>query len=354
MPANIHVYLTDEVISHAMPPDRGEIRLWDTEFKGFLVRVWPSGRKSFCVRYRRTRTPELYTIGTFGSPWTTQSARARGSDIILRYADSHKPARDRKLGHAMTISELCDRYLTEGPLMKVGKRASSWSLDVGNLKHHVQPLIGKRIVADLKRSDFAHMVRDITDGVTAGDFRTKKQGMAHVRGGENCAARALSTVRTMLNWAIAQDLLTDNPTKGISLPKQPLRERFLSDEEAKQLFATLDAGVQDHSVNPQHADLIRLLLLTGARKTELMGLRWDEVETARKPQDPARSRNKAGVRLDAKGRQVATRPAPQQRGIRRPRPLRAALPAPGSTGQFQESRTLCPRCQNSEPGPIIP
>lgn len=166
MPPNIHIQLTDKVIKETNPPEKGEVRLWDIEFKGFFVRVWPSGRKSFCVRYRRTRTPELYTIGTFGSPWSTQDARAKAAEIFLRFADSDRPASDRKAGRAMTVNELCDLYLTEGPLTKIGKRASSWKLDTCNLRRHVQPLIGKRVVGDLKRSDIARMLRDITDGAT--------------------------------------------------------------------------------------------------------------------------------------------------------------------------------------------
>jgi len=293
MSANTHLYLTDGVIERAEAPASGETRLWDIEFKGFLVRVWPSGRKSFCIRYRRARRLELYTIGPFKSPWTTEQARAKATEVFLRYADSHKPARDRKLGHAMTVTELCDRYLKEGPLTKVGKRASSWSLDTGNLRRHVQPLIGKYVVADLKRSNVAQMIRDVTLGITAGDFRTKKQGIAHVRGGATAAERVLTSFRAMLNWAIAQDILTDNPAKGLSLPKRPPVERFLSDEEATQLFGVLDAGVADHTINPQHADLVRLLLLTGARKSELMGLRWDELDMRRSRLvlPPARSKS---------------------------------------------------------------
>ena len=281
MSANTHLYLTDGVIERGQVPASGETRLWDIEFKGFLVRIWPSGRKSFCVRYRRARRTELYTIGSFKSPWTADEARAKAKEVFLQYADIHKPARDRKLGRAMTVAELCDRYLEEGPLTKVGKRASSWRLDSGNLRRHVLPLIGKYVVADLKRSNVAQMIRDVTLGVTAGDFRTKKQGIARVRGGAPAAERVLTSFRAMLNWAIAQDILTDNPAKGLSLPKQPAVERFLSDEEAMKLFHVFDAGVADHSVNPQHADLIRLLLLTGARKSELMGLRWDEIDMQR-------------------------------------------------------------------------
>lgn len=281
MAENIHVYLTDRVIARTPAPEVGETRLLDTEFKGFFVRVWPSGRKSFCIRYRRTKAPELYTIGTFGSPWTTADARAKAGDIFRHCAENDKAASERKAGHTITINEMCHLYLTDGPIMKVGKRKSSWRLDACNLRHHVEPLIGKRIVSDLKRSDIARMLHDISNGATAGDIKTKKQGVARVRGGPVSAERVLSSLRAMLNWAIAQDYLSNNPAKGITLPKRALKERFLSDEEAFRLFAVLEAGVKKHTINPQHSHLIQLLLLTGARKSELMNLRWEEIELQR-------------------------------------------------------------------------
>jgi hypothetical protein len=87
-----HHHLTDELLAKVNPPKSGELRIWDNAFKGFLARVWPSGKVSFCVRYRRGNTAELYTIGTFLSPWTADQARVKASDVFLRFADSHIPS----------------------------------------------------------------------------------------------------------------------------------------------------------------------------------------------------------------------------------------------------------------------
>ena len=294
MTTNIRVKLTDAIIRETAPTLVGEVRLWDTEFKGFHVRVWPSGKKSFCIRYRRSKKPQLYTVGTFGSPWTVKDARAKASEIFLRFAEDDRPASERKAGKVMTVGELCDRYLTEGPLMKAGKRASSWKTDFAGLKRHVVPLIGKRIASELKRSDIARMLQQITDGATAGDIRTRKQGLARVKGGAGCAERALTSIRAMMNWAIGMDYMDSNPAKGFSLPRRAVRERFLTDREAIRLLDVLKADAEARIINPQHANLIRLLLLTGARKRELMDLRWSEVELERRRITLPPERSKCG------------------------------------------------------------
>ena len=276
-----HVDLSDDVIEHSEIPSMGEIRLWDQQLKGLHVRVWPSGRKSFCVRWCAGRKACLHTIGSYGNPWKTTDARTKAAEFLALNRKHFNRPLLAPTKASLTVDRLCDRYLNEGPLTKMDKRASSWRIDAMNLNRHVRVLIGHLPAADLKKSDVAQMLKDIMDGRTAGDFRTRWRGLARVRGGRGSAERTLTAFKAMLNWAIAQDLLSANPAKSLSVPKAPPRERFLSDAEATCLFATLKAREEDGSINSKHANLIRLLLLTGARKSELMALRWEEVDSAR-------------------------------------------------------------------------
>ena len=178
--------------------------------------------------------------------------------------------------------------------MKLGKRASSWKIDAMNLNRHVRPLVGHLPVMNIRKSDIAQMLTDIIDGRTAGNIRTGWRGLARVRGGRGSAERVLTSLKAMLNWAIAQDLISTNPAKGLSVPKASSKERFLSDAEASRLFATLEAKERNGSINSQHASLIRLLLLTGARKSELMALRWEEADLNRSRLLLAPERTKGG------------------------------------------------------------
>jgi integrase len=263
------------MISAFKPPQSGEKRYWDTQTAGLLVRVWPSGRKVFYLRVKRRGRALMQTIGECGSSLTIAEARLKAATILSSGRGGQLPVRDRP---NITVSELCDRYLAEGPLTKVSKRPSSWRTDTTNLRRHVQPLLGKKFIYEVTRADVTRMVRDITIGVTAGDIRTKRQGIARVRGGAGIAARTKTTFSAMFNWAINHELADKNPAIGVEVAKTRVMERFLSDAEVSRLLATMSELVESGELNPQHADVVRLLLFTGARKMEIMGLQWAEVD----------------------------------------------------------------------------
>jgi integrase len=289
------VLLSDRYVANAAPPPTGERRIWDTRLSGFAVRIWPSGKKVFCVRFRRAKRTEMHTIGNFGDPWSTDQARAKATELLLRLSDGHINSRDKRTNRLMSVKELCERYLSEGPNTKITKRASSWKTDITNLRRHVQPLIGKRLVNDLTRSDIERLVRDVTDGVTAGDIHTKRQGVARVRGGAGSAARVKTTLAAMFNWAVIHELMDKNPAKGVQVAKTRKLERFLSDAEASKLLSTLADQTAGGFMNRQHADVIRLLLFTGARKSEVLGLRWSEVDLLRNRLSIPPERTKCGT-----------------------------------------------------------
>jgi integrase len=139
------------------------------------------------------------------------------------------------------------------------------------------------------------MLRDITDGVTAANIRTKRQGLARVRGGAGSAARAKTTAAAMFSWAVNHDLMDKNPAKGIQVAKTAKRERFLTKAEAANLLDVLTDETSKGALNAQHANVIRLLLFTGARKSEIIGLRWSEVDLPRNRLSIPPERTKCGT-----------------------------------------------------------
>ena len=89
------------------------------------------------------------------------------------------------------------------------------------------------------------------------------------------ANHCLACLRQILNFAVACSHIESNPANGIEFNRRPNLTRFLSREELGRLHTALDAQTGKGSM--QQADIIRLLLLTGCRKSEIVNLKWSEV-----------------------------------------------------------------------------
>lgn len=112
------------------------------------------------------------------------------------------------------------------------------------------------------------------------------------------ARRTLTTTAAMFAWGMEHGLVSANPFASVRLSAAPVRERFLSREEARRLLDAINGLEAEKEVNPAFCDAIRLLLLTGARKTEILGLQWSEVDIARKVLLLPPERTKAGGQKD--------------------------------------------------------
>jgi integrase len=285
--------ITKRTVDAEPAPERGETRIWDKTLKGFCLRIYPAstkapeGRRVYGVKYRVGRTQRWFRIGEHGSPWTPDTARDKAKAVLRDAAgDSDQQAVKFERRTDITVSELIDLYLAEGPAAKPKKRAASWAQDASSLNRHVRPLIGDKIARNLRPAEVTRMAKDIAEGATAADVKTRKQGRAIVRGGPTVAMRTAATVSAMFAWAMKHGglaALSKNPATGASgsLERRPAKERFLSTKESMRLFETLDAMQADKSLSANQADAFRLLMLTGARKTEIAGLRWSEVDLGR-------------------------------------------------------------------------
>ena len=300
--ATLKVRLSKRAVDAAKVPATGEARLWDNELVGLCLRVYVSGRKVYAVKFRVGTRQRWATIGVHGQPWrggaalTPEEARREAKIILGAAADGEDATNEkRERRAAVTVAQLIDRYLDEGPSTKPAKRASSWTANKGNLNHHVRPLLGDRVVKDLTRADIARMVKAITIGETAQpEVATKLRGRARVRGSAGIAGRVLAASSAMLSWGIEHGIGTENMAKGVRLPRRAASERFLSAEEATTMFAKLEE-LEDHGeVAKSLGAIIRLLLLTGARKTEIAALRWQEVDLPHRRLVLPPERTKAG------------------------------------------------------------
>ncbi|MCW6513186.1 Arm DNA-binding domain-containing protein [Lichenifustis flavocetrariae] len=263
--------LTKRLVDSTTPAG-SQVLVWDSEVKGFGLRVTPAGAKSYILNYRnsdgRTRR---YTIGKHGSPWTCEEARAKAVELLRHLAAGNDPLVTKaEAKRASTITELIDLYLTEGPAEKPNKKASSWATDASNLRRHVGPLLGTKTLKSVTSADLSRLQSDIAAGKTRADVKTGKMGRAIVKGGKGIASRALAIVGAMFTFAVARGLMATNPARGVKLAKGEKRERFLVDREVVAVAEALAVMEDERTISAAMADAIRLLLLTGCRKSEIL------------------------------------------------------------------------------------
>lgn len=281
--ASIKARVTKRLVDAARPPARGEARIWDTDIRGFVVRVYASGAKVYSLKYRRGSRQRWYRIGVHGSPWTPETARDEARKILSEIHEGADPQEERLIDRkAMTVADMIDLYVTEGPKDRPNKRESSWRRDRMDLNNHVRPLLGRMAAQELSPKIVARFQSDVREGKTARDRRLGPRSRAIVRGGDGAALRAVMSLSAMLGWAVRRELVTDNPVLKIEKIQQRAHERFLSPQEIDRLFRAIDALKGDGRLFEAFGDIIELLLETGARRTEIAELRWTEVDLDRR------------------------------------------------------------------------
>lgn len=254
---------------------------FDTDLKGFGLKAMPSGTKTFIVEYRvgggRTSPKRRLTLGKFGAI-TAEEARDLAKATLGRVHAGSDPAADKaKLRAEMTFDQVCDLYLREGCETK---KASTIATDSGRIERHIKPLLGKRRVGEITRTDIEKFMRDVAAGKTAADVKTKKRGRAIVEGGKGTATRTVGLLGGIMSFAVNRGMRTDNPVRGVKRYPDKKGETFLSPAQLAKLGEAITSA-EVAGANPSAIAIIRLLAFTGARKSEIAALRWSEVDLER-------------------------------------------------------------------------
>jgi integrase len=258
--------LTDFAIKNLKAGD-ARLELPDGGARGLYLVVQPSGVKSFAVRYRHNGRPQKLTLGRWQSPAdlkeTVESpdpkigdalslagARKLAADTLHQVGRGRDPAAERRapsemLTVAQMLDQFADRYCRkEKKLRSVDQIESAFD-------RLVKPDIGEYRVHELRRSHVAGMLDDIAD-----------------ESGPVMADRTLAYFRKACNWFATrdEDFNSNSPiVKGMSRSDGNARERILSDQELRDLWAAL-AIVKD--VPSCYPRLVKSLLLCAARRNE--------------------------------------------------------------------------------------
>ena len=244
--------LTDAVIKRLQPPAVGNRVHYDAGGAGFGIRVTAAGARSFILNYRTRATGRTrrYTIGRFPD-WSTTGAReeARRLRRIIDQGGDPLAAIEAERD-APTMGELADRFITEHlPRLRPATRRQYTRL----IGRHIRPRLGQHSkIADITFTDIDALHRKIATPYEAN--------------------RALAVLSKMFALAMRWGWRSDNPAKLVERNPEEKRKRYLSGDELARLTAALAAHP-----GGQTANIIRMLLLTGARLSEVTSMRWDAV-----------------------------------------------------------------------------
>ena len=235
------------------PEGKHHVIYWDDKLKGFGLRVTAKGARSWIVDYRCNGRQRRYTIGS-AEVWKFALARDEARKIKREASIGIDAFEIRhSLRDAPTIQDLWEKYEKESLI----QRPKSQQADVRTMWiKDILPALHDKKVIDIKYDDIDRLHRKITD-----DNRPVR------------ANRIIDTLRRVFNLAIRWEWIDKNPTRGLKRNPEYNRERYLTVEEIKRLNQVLN-----NYHNRTSAEAIQMLLLTGARRGEVLNMRWNQLD----------------------------------------------------------------------------
>lgn len=275
--------LTKRAVEALTPPKTAHLILWDTEVKGFGLRIMASGVRTFVLQYRNAEgIKRRMNLGRYGV-LTVDRARDLAKIKLAEVIVGEDPADEvHQARNGMTVAEMCTWYMTEARAGNIlGRKnapikSSSLDLDESRIRIHIIPLLGRRIVKHLKIADVEQMQTDVKNGKTAKPRAGGRGGMA--TGGAGVAARCLGTLQAIMGHAKHKGLLDVHPTLGAKKLAGKKKTRRLSSTEIEMLGKAI-AYAERLGENPVGLGVLRTLLLTGYRREEGQAMQREWLHT---------------------------------------------------------------------------
>ena len=242
-------HFTQKGLESLLPKDRPYI-VRDDETPGLIVKIYSSGRKTFFLDVLVEKRHDMFKLGIWPD-LNVAMVREKAQKMRADLAQGKNPKAERKEG--VTLGEFFEVYMERH----------------GN---------GKKSAAK-ERSRFVRLVKSWEHFKLKEITRSKVEALHRNIGKETPvqANRVLQLLSSMFNQAILWGYLkTDNPCRGIKKFKEVSRDRFLSGEELSRFFEALNL-----TENPAFKDFILLALFTGARKSNVLSMRWRDIDFER-------------------------------------------------------------------------
>jgi len=245
------VRITQRTIGALRSPEKGNRIIYDEDLTGFGVRITAAGSIGFVLRYVVDRRERRLTIGKYPdfSPSAAREEAILFRGLVAKGIDPLEERLDRE--RAPTMRELADYYLSGHATTK---RAKSVKDDRSMLENQILPRLGNRKVASISSHDVIQLRNSMKDR----PYR---------------ANRVLALMSKMFSIAMRQRWCEYNPARDVERFREENRDRWLSIYELSRLSDAL----QQHS-HQNTANAIRLLILTGARRSEVLSATWDQFD----------------------------------------------------------------------------
>ena len=250
----------------AARPKAADSYLWDDELSGFGLKVTPAGAKTYLIQYRfggRKGRTRRVTVGRHGV-LTPDQARARAKTLLGEVAAGRDPADLRaKAKGSLTFAAAVKEFLGQHADAKL--KASTAGEYRRLIRLYLPKHLKSRPLAEIKHADIARLHLSLRDKLYQGN-------------------RLVAVLSKFFTWAEQHGLRTTsaNPCRHIEKFRERKRERFLTEEEFERLGRALAAAEREMLTTPWIIAAIRLLILTGARLSEIRTLRWAEVDVERR------------------------------------------------------------------------
>ena len=239
--------LTDLTVKKAKPQAAAYL-IWDTQQHGLVLRIQPTGKKSWNVIYSRHGRPRWLYLGN-ANAIALSDARRLTAKAMLAVAEGNDPAAEKKAERsAGTFADLASKYVE----LFAKKHNKSWPQADSLVRRHALPRWSKLQASSITRGDV-------------------KQMMARIES-KSVGNQVLAAVSAIFSWAVKEEIVGGNPCKLVERNPTKSRERVLSASELPLLWSALN------DIDPVSAAALRTILLTGQRPGEVANMRREHIK----------------------------------------------------------------------------
>ena len=294
-----------------LPAARERFYFYDTKGNGLHIVVTSQGQKSFYIRRRVNGKNEKHCLGSFPD-LSVEQARDKAARFAGAVAFGDNPSEQRRmLRGELTLGELFQEYLQR----HLKKSRKTWAEYEKQFNRYFDEWLGRKLST-----------------ITQQDVERRHGELARERG-TYAANRALQLIRAVYNKGVVWRLYPGpNPGTGITMFEERARERVLQSDEFERFFTTLDKEEEDFR------DFVMLTLLTGARKSNVLAMSWDDVSLKRGtwtiPAEKAKNSRMQVIVLTEPELDILHRRADVNR--HRSKPSKFVFPGTGDTGHLTD------------------